>query len=104
MWACCSPDNHQTADVMTIVATLQVEELNIDMEPGDIVDDILGKQSVPLKHFPPCLWPKLIGDIRLEGGGVGEPCPGHAAMSGAIVTYVWTANAAASLVLIPDCY
>ncbi len=25
---------------------LQVEELNIDMEPGDIVDDILGEHTL----------------------------------------------------------
>jgi len=46
---------------MTIVATLQVEELNIDMEPGDIVDDILGRPSLPLMHFLPCQGPNSLG-------------------------------------------
>lgn len=53
---------------MTIVATLQVEELNIDMEPGDIVDDILGRPLLPLMHFLPCLGPKVLGYISLGGG------------------------------------
>ena len=33
----------------TTMAYLQVEELNIDMEPGDIVDDILGEHRVMLQ-------------------------------------------------------
>ena len=50
---------------MEIVAILQVEELNIDMEPGNIVDDILGRQTLPLMRFRPCLGPKLLGDISV---------------------------------------
>lgn len=31
----------------------KVEELNIDMEPGEIVDDILGKKLSNLSAFAP---------------------------------------------------
>lgn len=33
--------------VTTRVPPFQVEELNIDMEPGEIVDDILGTTALP---------------------------------------------------------
>lgn len=52
MHICNLPLQHVRDHVL--VMRLQVEELNIDMEPGDIVDDILGER-VLMQRFCLCL-------------------------------------------------